>query len=92
LAPAVETMLWYYAKGTPTDRQEVGEPGQFSRMSDEELAARIKEAAAKPTAANDGSVPPLLVQRRAGWAGWLPAPFAVIRRSPANALVACRWN
>jgi hypothetical protein len=47
LAPAVETMLWYYAKGKPTDRQEVGEPGQFSRMSDEELAARIKEAAAK---------------------------------------------
>ena len=47
LAPGVEQMLWYFAKGKPADRTEVGQPGEFDSLSDEELASRIKAAAAK---------------------------------------------
>jgi hypothetical protein len=47
LAPAVECMLWSYAKGKPVERQEVGTPGEFSHVSKEELKAILMEEAAK---------------------------------------------
>jgi hypothetical protein len=47
LAPGIETMLWYYAKGKPVDRQEVGKPGEFSHLSNEELKAILQEELAK---------------------------------------------
>ena len=47
LAPDIEAMLWYYAKGKPVDRQEVGRPGEFSTLSKEELKAKLLEEAAK---------------------------------------------
>ena len=40
-------MLWYFAKGKPVDRQEVGKPGEFSHLSNEELKAILLEEAAK---------------------------------------------
>ena len=47
LQPAIEQMLWYYAKGKPVDRQEVGKPGEFSNLSNEELKAILQEELAK---------------------------------------------
>jgi len=47
IAPAMETMLWHYAKGKPVDRQELGRPGEFSHLSKEELKAKLLEEAAK---------------------------------------------
>jgi hypothetical protein len=41
--PAVETMLWHYAKGKPVERHEIATPGDFSKLSDEELIARFEE-------------------------------------------------
>ena len=29
--PAVETMLWYFAKGKPVERHEIATPGDFSQ-------------------------------------------------------------
>ncbi len=40
-------MLWYYAKGKPVERQEIGMPGEFSHLSKEELKALLLEEAAK---------------------------------------------
>jgi hypothetical protein len=42
LLPAVETMLWFYAKGKPVERHEIATPGDFSRLSDEELLAQLE--------------------------------------------------
>jgi hypothetical protein len=39
--PAVETMLWY-AKGKPVERHEMATPGDFSKLSDEELLAQFE--------------------------------------------------
>jgi hypothetical protein len=47
LPPAIEQMLWYYAKGKPVERQEVGAPGEFGHLSKEELKAILLEEAAK---------------------------------------------
>ena len=47
LAPAIEAMLWYYAKGKPVDRQEIGQPGEFSHLSKEEFKAKLLEEVAK---------------------------------------------
>jgi len=47
LAPGIEAMIWYYAKGKPVDRQELGRPGEFSHLSKEELKAKLLEEAAK---------------------------------------------
>ena len=44
LSPAIECILWYYAKGKPVERQEVGTPGDFSTLTNEELLAEMKEA------------------------------------------------
>ena len=44
VAPAVETMLWFYAKGKPVERHEIGTPGDYSRMSDAELDAAMRKA------------------------------------------------
>jgi hypothetical protein len=43
LSPAVECLLWHYAKGKPVERQEVGTPGDFSKMSTAETARRTQE-------------------------------------------------
>jgi hypothetical protein len=42
--PAVETMLWYYAKGKPVERHEIATPGDFSKLSDEELRVELEKA------------------------------------------------
>ena len=42
LAPAVETMLWYYAKGKPTDTVEHRGALDFSKMSDDELKDKTR--------------------------------------------------
>ena len=47
LAPAIEAMLWYYAKGKPVDRQEIGQPGEFSHLSKAELKAKVLDELAK---------------------------------------------
>ena len=47
VAPAIECMLWYFAKGKPVERQEIGTPGEFSHLSKEELKAILLEEAAK---------------------------------------------
>ncbi len=45
VAPAVEIMLWHYAKGKPVERAEVGRPGDFdiSKLSDLELKAELQK-------------------------------------------------
>lgn len=45
VAPAIEALLWHYAKGKPVERHEVGQPGDFSTLSDDELKARVAELA-----------------------------------------------
>jgi hypothetical protein len=47
LSPAVECMLWYYAKGKPVERQEIARIDDFSQMSDADLKAELLELAAK---------------------------------------------
>jgi hypothetical protein len=42
--PAVETMLWYFAKGKPVERHEIATPGDFSKLSDEELRVELEKA------------------------------------------------
>jgi hypothetical protein len=43
--PAIEQMIWHYAKGKPVERHEVGTPGDFSKLTDEELVAQSRELA-----------------------------------------------
>jgi hypothetical protein len=43
--PAVETMLWHYAKGKPVERHEITTPGDFSKLSDDELIAQFEAMA-----------------------------------------------
>jgi hypothetical protein len=43
--PAVETMLWHYAKGKPVERHEIATPGDFSKLSDDELIAQFEAMA-----------------------------------------------
>ncbi len=43
-AGAMEPLLWAYAKGRPVERTEVGGPGAFMDVSDEELKARLSSA------------------------------------------------
>jgi hypothetical protein len=45
LAPAIETLLWYYRYGKPVHRVEVGDPGSFdySNLSNKELQDRLDE-------------------------------------------------
>lgn len=50
LAPAVETLLWFYAKGKPVERHEIGAPGDFTGTSDAELQERLKDALARLSA------------------------------------------
>jgi hypothetical protein len=35
-------MLWFYAKGKPVERHEIATPGDFSKLSDEELLAQFE--------------------------------------------------
>ena len=42
VAPAVECLLWYYAKGKPVERREQGGPGDFSMLTDDELKAELR--------------------------------------------------
>ena len=42
--PAVETMLWYFAKGKPVERHEIATPGDFSKLSDDELRVELERA------------------------------------------------
>lgn len=44
LPPALETMLWHYAKGKPVERLEVATPGDFAKLTDAELADALIEA------------------------------------------------
>jgi hypothetical protein len=44
VSPPVETMLWYYAKGKPVERHEIATPGDFSKLSDEELRVELEKA------------------------------------------------
>jgi hypothetical protein len=46
--PTIEQMLWHYAKGKLVDRVESGKRGDFSQMTDAELNAAIRQAAANP--------------------------------------------
>jgi hypothetical protein len=46
-APHMEQLLHHYAYGKPVERHEVGQPGDFSKLSDEELKARIADLAAR---------------------------------------------
>ena len=45
LAPGVESMLWHYAYGKPTDKLEINDrrESELQGMSDEELAARAAD-------------------------------------------------
>lgn len=43
--PAIEQMIWHYAKGKPVERYEVGIPGDFSTLTDEELVAQSRALA-----------------------------------------------
>ena len=40
--PAVETMLWYYAKGKPAERHEIATYSDLSALSDDELMAQLE--------------------------------------------------
>ena len=42
LAPAVEKMLWYYAKGKPRETIDHHDSCQFASMSDAELQAALR--------------------------------------------------
>ena len=42
VSPPVEQMLWFYAKGRPVERHEIATPGDFSRLSDEELMVQLE--------------------------------------------------
>jgi len=49
LPPAIETLLWHFAYGKPTEHVELGRPGDFddfSGMTEEQLAAKAKELSA----------------------------------------------
>lgn len=46
-AGQMEVLMWAYAKGRPVERTEVGGPGAFMDVSDEELKALLIGAAAK---------------------------------------------
>lgn len=48
LAPAVECMLWHYAKGKPVERMEVNDTSNLSSLSDAELRSRLAALLAKP--------------------------------------------
>lgn len=45
-AGAIETVLWFYAKGKPVDRVETGLPGEFEALSNDELKSRLQSALA----------------------------------------------
>ena len=49
LAPAVECMLWHYAKGKPVDRVQMDStvvtPEEVAGWSDEQLRNRLRELA-----------------------------------------------
>ena len=49
LAPAIEQMLWHYAKGKPPDKVElnVNNQSEFSDLSTQEIAERIALTAAR---------------------------------------------
>ena len=47
VAPAIEVLLWHYAKGKPTDIIEMQGALRVSTMTDEELRARALELIAK---------------------------------------------
>lgn len=40
-AGAMEPLLWHYAKGKPVERHEVGEPGDFTATSDEDIRSKL---------------------------------------------------
>jgi hypothetical protein len=44
LPPALETMLWHYSKGKPTERLEISTPGDFAKLTDAELAEELIKA------------------------------------------------
>src|SRR4029453_16317983 len=48
IAPAVECMLWHYAKGKPVERVELKDTSNLSSLTDSELRARLVEVLAKP--------------------------------------------
>jgi hypothetical protein len=48
LAPAIECMLWHYAKGQPVERVELKDTSNLSNLTDSELRARLAELLAKP--------------------------------------------
>jgi hypothetical protein len=47
LSPAVECMLWYYAKGKPIERREITQLEDVSQMTDAELKADLLDLAMK---------------------------------------------
>ena len=48
LAPAIECMLWHYAKGKPVERVELKDTSNLSPLSDAELRVRLAALLAKP--------------------------------------------
>ena len=52
--PSIESMLWHYAKGRPVERHEIGNPGDFSEMSNADLLAESLLAQAALTEAMRG--------------------------------------
>lgn len=40
-APAVEALMWHYAKGKPVERHEVGGPGSFDGLTDAEIKEKL---------------------------------------------------
>lgn len=47
VTPQIECLMWFYAKGRPINRIEVGGPDDFEKMTEAELVAYIREAVQK---------------------------------------------
>jgi hypothetical protein len=43
-APQIEVLLFHYAFGKPVERHEIATPGDFSKLSDDELLAEFEAA------------------------------------------------
>lgn len=43
-AGAMEPLMWFYAKGKPTERVETGHAGAFEACSDADIKARLRKA------------------------------------------------
>jgi hypothetical protein len=47
LAPALESLMFFYVIGKPVDRQEVGKPQEFDFLTDDQLREMLAGMAAK---------------------------------------------